>query len=342
MPHTTEDDGRRRVAFLMPDETFRRVFDAADTARLHAEPALRLLAPYPLDPEKPAHRALLADAEIVVTGWGTPVIEGDVLAALPAVRAVAHSAGTIRPVVSDALLARGVVVASSASANAVPVAEYALAAIILAAKRAFWAADELRAGRPGHAESAWPTVGAHGVRVGVVGASHIGRLLLRHLSSLDMEVVVTDPTLDDAGRALLGVPCVPLDELIATSDVVTLHAPSLPTTHHMIDRRAIALMRPGTTLVNTARGDLVDEEALADRLERGDIAAVLDVTAVEPLPADSRLRSTPHTFLTPHIAGSQGNELRRLATHIVDEVVRFGTTGAFAETITADRLEVIA
>lgn len=331
------------VAFLMPEHTFRRVFDAADTARLLAEPRLRLLAAEPLDLAVPDHRDLLAEAQIVITGWDTPELRGDALAALPSVKAVAHSAGTVRPIVTDELLALGVDVASSVSANAVPVAEFTLAMILLAAKRAFWAADRLRAGagKP-DAESAWPTVGAKGLRVGVVGASHIGRLVLRHLERFDLDVVVADPTLTARQRRALGVPCVGLDELLASSDIVTLHAPSLPSTQGMIDRARIELMRQGATLINTARGELVDSTALAERLRRGDLVALLDVTDPEPLPEGHALWSTPNTFLTPHIAGSQGTELSRLAEHVIDEVIHYATTGRFIEPITVPQMAVMA
>ncbi|MGF6822866.1 phosphoglycerate dehydrogenase-like enzyme [Microbacterium sp. ZKA21] len=331
------------VAFLMPEDTFSRVFGTADIARLLAEPRLRLLAAEPLDLSAPGHRRMLAEAQIVITGWDSPELRGDALAALPSVRAVAHSAGTVRPIVTDELLALGVDVASSASANAVPVAEFTLAMIILAAKRAFWSADRLRAERrKPDAETAWPTVGANGVRVGVVGASHIGRLVLRHLERFDLEVVVADPTLTARQRRDLGVPCIALDDLFASSDIVTLHAPSLPSTQGMIDRDRIALMRPGATLINTARGDLVDSIALAERLRRGDLVALLDVTDPEPLPEGHALWSTPNTFLTPHIAGSQGTELARLAEHVIDEVIHYAANGRFIEPITVPQMAVMA
>ncbi|WP_036319462.1 hydroxyacid dehydrogenase [Microbacterium indicum] len=342
MPHP-EDPARRAVAFLMPDRTFASVFDAPDVARLIAEPSLELLSPEPLDPRDLADRELLSRAEIVITGWGTPVIEGEMRGALPALAAVSHAAGTVRPVVTDALLDEGVAVASAAGANAVPVAEFAFAMVVLAAKRVLWAEEGYRAsGRQPDARAAWPWIGSHGIRVGVVGASHVGQLVIERLGSLDVEVVVSDPTLDADQRRALGAEVVPLEELVATSDVVTLHAPSLPSTRGMIGREAIASMKPGAALINTARGELVDEEALADRLEAGDIAAFLDVTAREPLPAGDRLWSAPNTLLTPHLAGSVGNENGRLAAHAVDEAIRFARTGAFADAITPRRMAVIA
>ena len=114
-----------------------------------------------------------------------------------------------------------------------------------------------------------------------------------------------------------------LDELMAESDVVSLHAPALDSTTHMIDAGRLALMRDGATLINTARGALVDENALVRELVSGRISAVIDVTTPEVLPADSPLYGLPNVLLTPHIAGALGNERSRLGATVVAEIERF-------------------
>lgn len=325
------------VAFAMPDSTFDRVFASADLAALHAARAVRLLADRPLDLD--AEGARLAEVEVLVTGWGSPVLDAGRLDRMPRLRAVVHSAGSIRPVVDDQVWERGIAVASSATANAVPVAEFSVAMIVLAAKRALAAADLLReaGGAPVEIEGTWPVVGTNGITVGIVGASRVGRAVIERLRGYDVRVVLADPHIPEADVARLGVARMELGDLCAASDIVSLHAPLLPETVGMLDRTAIDRMRPGATLLNTARGALVDQEALADRLDRGDLAAILDVTEPEVLPPDARLRSTPNTFITPHIAGSQGNELRRLAVNAVRETLAFSTTGTFTEPITFER-----
>lgn len=331
------------IGFLMPDGTFDRVFSASDLDRLRSDPRVRLVSDRPLHLELADDRARLGQVEVLVTGWGSPVLDEPLLRALPALRAVAHSAGSVRGIVTDALLERRVALTSSADSNAVPVAEFTLAMVILAAKRAFWAADTLRASRaPVDGERVWPTVGANGITVGVVGASRIGRLVIERLTSLNVQVLVADPTLDHEQQLAVGVPCVPLEELAARSDIVTLHAPALPSTRHLVDRSLLQAMRPGTTVINTARGDLIDHEALADRLDRGDLVAILDVTSPEVLPPSSRLWSTPNTVITPHIAGSAGNELARLAVNTVDEVLHLVRTGTFRQPITLAALALQA
>jgi phosphoglycerate dehydrogenase-like enzyme len=327
----------------MPETTFVRVFDHGDLAALHASEAVRLIADRPLDPDDPRDAVLLTEVEVLVTGWGSPELDAGRLDRMPRLRAVAHSAGSVKPVVDDVVWSRGIAVTSSAAANAVPVAEFTVAMIVLAAKRAFATAAALgSATGPVDVEGSWPVVGMHGITVGVVGASRVGRAVIERLRAHDVRVLVSDPYLDDDEATLLGVTVVDLDTLAVTSDIVTLHAPLLPSTRGMIDRHVIGLLRPGSTVVNTARGAILDQDALADRLDRGDLAAVLDVTEPELLPPDARLRSTPNTFITPHIAGSLGNELRRLAENAVRETIAFAATGAFTDPIVPDGFAVQA
>ncbi|HEY3003157.1 MAG TPA: NAD(P)-dependent oxidoreductase, partial [Kribbellaceae bacterium] len=158
---------------------------------------------------------------------------------------------------------------------------------------------------------------------GIVGASRIGRRVLELLRPFDLELVVADPYIDAAEAASLGAGLVALDELVATSDVVSLHAPDLPETRHLIDARRLAMMREGATLINTtARGALVDTAALTAAVLAGRVYAVLDVTSPEVLPADTPLYDHDNVLLTPHIAGSLGTELARMGALAVDEITR--------------------
>jgi phosphoglycerate dehydrogenase-like enzyme len=267
---------------------------------------------------------LLGAAEVLVVGWLCPPLTAEVLERAPVLALVANAAGTVKPFATDALWARGVVVTSAAAANAVPVAEFTFAAIVFASKRAFAARDEYRAGRgTGVIPGLYPSRGAHDIRVGLVGASLVGRLVIGHVLRLDAVVLVCDPYLSRAKAGELGVRKVELDELLATSDIVSLHAPALPETRNMIGRDELARMARGAWLINTARGALVDTAALEDATRDGRVNAFLDVTDPEPLPPDSPLWDLPNVVITPHIAGSQGNEVRRLGRLAVTEVERY-------------------
>ncbi|TVL89668.1 hydroxyacid dehydrogenase [Streptomyces sp. SAJ15] len=263
-----------------------------------------------------------AEAEVLITGWGCVPLTAEVLDALPKLRAVVHAAGSVKAHITPECWDRELVVCSAAAANAVPVAEFALAAILLSGKDAWRLSGRYAAEHrfPTGAETA--RVGNLRRRVGIVGASRIGRRLIALLRPFDVEVAVYDPHLPPAEARELGVRSMPLDALVAGSDVLSLHAPALPETRHLLDARRLALMPDGATLVNTARGALVDTEALTHALVAGRLSAVLDVTEPEPLPADSPLYRLPNVLLTPHIAGALGNELERLGTAATEEVER--------------------
>ncbi|WP_306191075.1 hydroxyacid dehydrogenase [Streptomyces sp. MK5] len=311
-------------------QLLRAVFamDPVHLPRLFPPPLLaRLRQTAELDPvfvvrdfTDPAVAPRLADAEVLVTGWGCPRIDEAALAAAPRLRAVLHAAGSVRSLVGDAAWERGIVVSSAAVANALPVAEYTLAMILLTGKDAFTLRERFRAthAHPSPAETA--TVGNVGRRVGIVGASRVGRRLLELLRPYDFEVLLHDPYVSAAEAATLGAQPLPLEDLLRRSDIVSLHAPDIPETHHMLDRTRLGLIRDGGVLINTSRGVLIDHQPLTEELVSGRLHAVLDVTDPEPLPADSPLYRLPNVFLTPHIAGSLGNELERLGRIVADEL----------------------
>jgi len=267
-----------------------------------------------------------ATVEVLVTGWGCPPLNTPALDHLPALGLVAHAAGTVRPVVTNALWERGIAVTSAATANAVPVAEFAFAVIVMAAKDVFAIRDRHRSARGRRAVVDYSRMGTRGLTVGVVGASTIGRLVIDRLRTLEVDVLVADPYLTIAEAGELGARLVGLDDLLAASDLVTLHAPLLDDTRGMVGTDQLARMRDGSWLVNTARGGLVDTDALTAEVTSGRLRAFIDTSEPEPLPPESPLYDHEGAVLTPHVAGSLGNELSRLGDLAVTEVERF-TTG---------------
>ncbi len=272
--------------------------------------------------DSPDVQAVLADVEILVTGWGCPPIDATVLRTAPRLRAILHAAGSVKGHLAPECWERGLVVSSAADANAVPVAELTLAMILLAGKDVFGLRERYRRERMFALGEIQPGIGNFRRRVGIVGASRIGRQVVQLLKPFDLAVSLTDPyvSVPPAGVRLLE-----LDDLLRESDVVSLHAPATPETHHLLDKRRLALIPDGGVLINTARGSLVDTDALVAELAGGRISAILDVTDPEPLPADSPLFDLPNVFLTPHIAGSHGNELDRLGRTVVAELERLIT-----------------
>jgi phosphoglycerate dehydrogenase-like enzyme len=269
------------------------------------------------------YAAALAQAEILITSWGCPPIDEAALRGMPRLRAVLHGAGSVRTLISEAAWERNLLVTSAAEANAQPVAEFTLAAVLFAAKNAFAARERYRTERAYQPPERTATIGAYRRRLGLIGASRVGRRVIELVRLLDLNVAVSDPYLDQAQATALGTRTVELDELLVTSEIVSLHAPDLPETRQLLNRRRLALIPDGGYFINTARGRLVDERALTEELVSGRISAVLDVTETEPLPANSPLYRLPNVFLTPHIAGSLGNELARLGAAVVTELERY-------------------
>lgn len=303
--------GERLAGYGFTSEELDRLATVGDL--LEREPLVRF------DDERAMQ--LLPRADVVVGHWGCPRFDDDAIATASRLRLFSYAAGTIKEIVTPALWSAGVRVTTAAAANARPVAEYTVAAILLAGKGAFALRERLRDASVSIKGPRPP--GNVAKRVGIIGASRVGRLVIDLLAPFDLEVVVSDPFLTDDAAETLGVRRVELPELFETSDVVTVHAPNLPSTRHLVEADLLARMKTGATLINTARGALVDHDALVGELRTGRITAVLDVTDPEPLPPDDPLLSLPAAFVTPHIAGAMGTELRRLAALAIDEVERW-------------------
>lgn len=313
---------------------------------LFPEPHLkRLQAVFDIDPDQvardftdPVTAARLGEVEAIITGWGAPRIDPAMLEEAPRLRAVLHAAGSVKGLVAPAAYERGVVVSSAQTANALPVAEYTLTAILMVGKDLVGLRDRFRAERAFAIGQDHPHLGNFGRTVGVIGASKIGRRVIELLRPFDFDVLVADPYLDADEAKRLGVRQVDLDELIAEADIVSIHAPDLPETRRLINAERLAAMKDGAVLINTARGELVDTEALIAELRRGRISAVIDVTTPEPLPPASPLFEMPNVFLTPHIAGSQGNELARMGLYIVEEAERLAAGEPLVHTVDHETL----
>lgn len=258
--------------------------------------------------------ARLPASEAALTGWGTSFrFTRDRLLCAPRLRLIAHTAGSVKKLFPDAgalmlLHERHIAVYSGVEGMARNVAEATVACLIMALRR--WpehVRDFPGSRRIGIAQPD-DTISRRGqyltgATVGLVGLSTVARYLLPLICPFGCRILVYDPYLSEADAERYGVEQMELDNLFRLSDVVSLHAPALPSTRHMIGARQLSLLRDGAALVNTARGTLLDHDALYTECRGGRISVVLDVTDPEPLPEDSPLWNLPNVFLLPHIAG---------------------------------------
>lgn len=289
-----------------------------------------------------AANAALPDAHVIVTGWGTPRIDSDVLDRAPNLRWILHVGGTVKDLLAREVWERGIQVSSAVDANAQPVAEYTFAMILMANKQIVPIVRRYRSERAFLDQAQLGTIGNYHRRVGIVGASRIGRRVLELLHTVDLDVVLHDPTLSDDEIYALGAEPAGLQELCSSCDVVTVHAPALPATDGMISREMIDALAPGATFINTARGSIVDQKALEDRVLRGDLFAILDVTTPWILDAEHPFYEHPNVILTPHIAGSVGSEVNRMIDAQLDELQRVTSGGVLAHPVTWSSLGTAA
>jgi phosphoglycerate dehydrogenase-like enzyme len=287
--------------------------------------------------------AELAGIEVIFGCWGTPRLDEARLRRLPKLRAVFYGAGTVKGIVSDAFYDRGLVITTAAAANAVPVADYTFAQVILALKGVPRLEREMRAqrGRPAHVPEYTP--GTHGGTIALISLGLIGRLVLERLQRLHLRLLVHDPFVPDDAIRALGADPVSLHDAFRLGEIVSLHTPLLPATRGMIRSEHIRALPPRATLINTARGGLIDEPGLIEALrERPDLTALLDVTDPEPPSADSPLYDLPNVFLTPHIAGSQGRELQLMGLLAAGEFERFRAGLPLQHAVSREQLQRMA
>ncbi len=304
--------------FILDSSAYELIY--GDT--LHAEVARRVdLVPGLFTKESIQDRPdLLADVGVIFSGWGAPVMDATFLAAAPKLRAVFYGAGSIKYFTSEAFWARDITVTSAYAMNAIPVAEFTLASVLLSLKRVWrFALETKRLGAFPQADGV-KMAGAYGSKVGLISYGMIARLVRERLRPFDLEVLVYDPFLKPAQAAEADVKLVSLEKIFAECDVVSLHTPWLKETENMIRGAHFEKMKPGATFLNTARGAIVNEAELIEVFtRRTDLTALLDVTHPEPPVPGSPFYSLPNIVLTPHIAGSLEKECRRMGQLMIDE-----------------------
>jgi phosphoglycerate dehydrogenase-like enzyme len=285
----------------------------------------------------------LPGADVVLTGWGSPPLDDAQLDQAPRLRLIAHTAGSVKRLVPPSVFARGITVCHAASIIADAVAEMTLL-LMLACLRDLDRLDQaMKTGQPWRAlPPGYAPRQLTGRAVGLLGGGYVVRRLLRLLQPFDLTVRVYDPYLPADQAASLGIRLVDLAEVLSQSDVVSVHVPITPETHHMLGARELALLRDGAVFVNTARAWAVDQAALLAELQTGRISAALDVFEPEPLPPDSPFRRLDNVVLTPHQAGHTVDTYRRQGLAMVEEIERFWTGQPLRYQITAARHAVMA
>ena len=265
-----------------------------------------------------------SDVEYVFSTWGMPTLsENEIARCLPSLKCVFYAAGSVQAFARP-FLARGVRVFSAWAANAVPVAEYTVAQIILANKGFFRHTRLMASGCLSEANALKnECLGNYNQSVGIIGCGMIGSMVAARLRDYALDVLTYDPFLSDERAAALSVRRVGLDELFSSCTVVSNHLANNADTRGILRYGHFSSLPHGATFINTGRGAQVVEDDLVRALtERPDVTALLDVTYPEPPMEGHSFYRLPNCFLTPHIAGSLGREVVRMARYMLDEFKR--------------------
>lgn len=293
------------------------IFAEADCARLDTLGTVRWT-----DSDKPldtaAAIALLKECEIGIGSWGTPRPDEQLTPACPKLKLWVHAAGTVKQMFGPHLDGRDLAICSCAPAIAECVAEITLGELIIGLKRVL---ENNAANRKGKSPKPANSLTLACATIGVIGASQVGRNVLRMLKPFGPSILLYDPFVSEDEAAALGArKCEDLIEICRRSHAVTMHTPNIPETKKMLNARHFQAMRDDCIVVNTARGDCLDEAALIAELQKGRLFAYLDVSSPEPAADDSPLRKLPNVIYTSHMAGGPDARIGRQA---VDDVAAF-------------------
>ena len=265
------------------------------------------------------HASALGDVEVIFATWGMPRLSEEQLAKMPELKAVFYAAGNVKAF-AQPLIDNDIILVGAWDINAIPVAEMALAQIILSCRgyyRTIRNYDEIH---DQDKAKAIHRTGVNGETVGLIGMGMIGKRLNALLKSFSFRVIVHDPYLSEEQAAELGVESVSLEELFRRAYIVSNHIPDLPSTRNTLSGPLFESMREGATFINTGRGAQVIEADLIETLRnRPDLTALLDVTYPEPPEAASEIWALPNVLISPHIGGSVGDEVVRMADCIIEE-----------------------
>ncbi len=330
-----------QVAILIPDTTYAQLYPPDVQARIAC---LGLVTQATGNSAALAEQApaLLAQAEVLLAGPGTPALQEEWLDGAPRLKLIGYSTGSVRGIIPPSIYARGITLCHAAQIIADSVAEFCISLELLWLRRPHIMDRQLKAGVP------WREVGQFtgsllaARRVGLVGSGYVAQRHIRLLLAFGATVRVADPYLSAERAAELGVELAALEEVFGDSDIIAIHAPKTAETHHLITADLLARIRPGAILIQNARSWVVDQEALLRELQTGRFVAAIDVFDQEPQPPDSPFFALDNVIVTPHAAGHSRDSHERQGLAMVEEIERFSRSEPLRYAIAAERYELLA
>lgn len=285
---------------------------------------------------------LIPGFDACLCSWGSPAFTPEVIENADRLRVISYGAGSVKGILSSAVFDKGIAVCTSQPAMAVSVAAHTVMMMEMMLRNVVNLATGIRTQGTWHPKGIAPARELSGKKVGIIGASLIGREVIRFIQPFDVELFICDPYLTDEGAKSLGAKKVSLEEIFATCEVVSLHAPVTEETKGMIRREHFKMLQDGAVFINTARGVILDHEAMVDELRTGRFSAALDVTNPEPLPDGHELFGMENVVLTPHISGGTPEMVLRQGELAVRNLEVFFAGGTPNRLVTREMLEIMA
>lgn len=308
-----------KAVFLLSEENYKRIYSDACLEKIKKE--VEVLGRF----DSIAEAVDLSDVDFVFSGWGAVPMDKIALDAMPKLKLVLYGAGSIKRVQTDYMWERGVDITSASSANAIPVAQYTTSLIQLLLKDFFKLTSISKSERINKLDVYNLSKGFYKRNIGIISYSKIGQAVINNLKYLsDNNIYVYDPFYDEDFFRKEGLIKAELNEIFDKCDVISLHSPLLKETEDMITIEQFSRMKENASFINTARGKIINTEDLIKVFtSRSDLTAILDVTDPEPLSKDSSLYDMDNIILSPHIAGSIGNETYLMGEMMYDELIRY-------------------
>lgn len=275
--------------------------------------------------------------DAVILSWGSPKLTADSLAEAKKLKFIGHAAGTLTPYLDPAAFASGITVVNANTALARSTAELTISLMLAGSWEIGRYRDQLRNGSWG--DNGNTVMGLYGQKVGLIGYGEVAREVIRLLRGFNAQILLYSPYCSQEEALEQGVELSSLEALLSESRIVSLHDTLTASTRGMIGQEQLRLLQDGALLVNTARGPLIDEDALLKHVSSGRIHAALDVYHREPLPQDDPLLKLPNVICLPHIGAYSGYWKSQLAAMVVEDLVNFASGKPLLREVTAERFE---
>ncbi len=262
----------------------------------------------------------IKDSNLIITAWGSPKIDDEMIQLCPNLRGIIHAGGGIKGLLSAEFIKRGLFISSANGALADGVAESTVAMAVAACKGMFTLPNDIRNGL--WDENRSKIKDFYDIKVGIVSAGDIGKRVIKLLKNYEVEILAYDPFVSAEEISELGAKKCEFEYLLAESDVISIHTPDIPQTDNMFNYKNLHLIKDGAVIINTARANVIDDDAFIEELSKNRFMAVLDVTKDAPNDKNHPYRKLPNVVLFPHIAGAVSNGCRRMGKFAVEETER--------------------